>query len=315
MILLLLCIIFLCFPIIIWGYIFSYVDQDYIDRKRFFWGIVLWAWSLVPIVFLEEITSYISFLDVLSMFSASQSGGDFAISFLVFLCLLFCLFVYATFFSFPQILQQFKKYAYSFYSLVILIWSISIFLYWLFLFSQTSFFPALWLVETPSFQGILFHTPFLIILYYMIVATLEEVSKYFLSLQNQDTQRIRSRAYILLWAIFVALGFAFVENIFYAYTFLASGTSGVVWLMVFRSIFSTLLHVICTVIFFFGSIYMFSWKTRDTKKLIFSTSIFWMISVVFHTLYNLSLVYGYLSFVILAIIFWYFYISYILTRE
>ena len=84
--------------------------------------------------------------------------------------------------------------------------------------------------------------PINIIITFMLVGVIEEVSKYF-AVRNADEAGKSISDYVEFFVI-VGLGFAFIENIIYFYNILVSqGTEAVFAPFLFRSMFSTLAHV------------------------------------------------------------------------
>ncbi|MDD2892281.1 MAG: PrsW family glutamic-type intramembrane protease, partial [Candidatus Gracilibacteria bacterium] len=101
-----------------------------------------------------------------------------------------------------------------------------------------------------TISGTVFGTLKLVLFYYVIIAIIEETSKHFCVLTS-SLPSIDSVKKGVLFSIFIALGFGFIENILYIknvadqYGFWSSEvfTTGT-----FRSIFSLMTHIICSVI-------------------------------------------------------------------
>lgn len=47
-------------PILLWGYIFSYLDNSPLGARRFGLGIIAGAISVVPVLFMKEIMDFVS---------------------------------------------------------------------------------------------------------------------------------------------------------------------------------------------------------------------------------------------------------------
>jgi len=48
-------------PIVVWAYIFSYIDDSDLNKKRFFVGIIGGGLSVVPILYMDKIISVFDF--------------------------------------------------------------------------------------------------------------------------------------------------------------------------------------------------------------------------------------------------------------
>jgi len=152
-----------------------------------------------------------------------------------------------------------------------------------------------------NFWGYIFQGFALIFWYYMIISLLEEGLKYF-----WNTQVMRWNMpdlYTILWfACATGLGFAFFENILYAYNFYmnSQSTQGIFELIFFRSIFTVSLHILCAILLASG-LYIFSiqrHKTRQMYLMLFALSGGAILS---HSLFNTALTYGYMGVIFLYI--------------
>lgn len=54
-------IIITFFPILLWGYIFSYLDNSPLGARRFGLGILAGAISVVPVLFMKDIMTFTGF--------------------------------------------------------------------------------------------------------------------------------------------------------------------------------------------------------------------------------------------------------------
>jgi RsiW-degrading membrane proteinase PrsW (M82 family) len=86
--------------------------------------------------------------------------------------------------------------------------------------------------------------------YYIVISLLEEGVKYASNINTLPREQNRSFPAMLASGAVVALGFAFFENILYAYSYLqAYGVeSEVLRVAFFRSLFTLALHVLCTML-------------------------------------------------------------------
>lgn len=138
------------------------------------------------------------------------------------------------------------------------------------------------------FQNYIFNSLQLIILYYLLIAFLEESSKYFSFSGIID--RVQSQDNNIIGIIFIALGFAFLENILYLYSFY--NIHGVSWdlvkLWVFRGVFSTMLHVLCSVLIYraFRSLYLGFFHKLSTTVGFFLVAI---TGIILHSMYDVFL--------------------------
>jgi len=259
------------FPILIWAYSFAYIDQNPLNKKRFLVGIFWWILSVFPILYMWNI---INFLD--------------------------------------------SKYLNIFYFLSQIKGFISSLEFW---FSRSSITAVNFLLNfilgffdfqiqnSSSFWWIIFDTFRLIIFYYLIVSFIEEASKHFNFLQSS----IFSLENVKSWvenAIFVALWFSFVENILYLYNFYEKFWLNF-WLVkiyFFRSIFSVIVHVLCSsiVAFYFSKAYISykeKWLIFPYFKIFFFGFFF---AVLLHLIFDISIVFGINIVLFLYFIWWYF---------
>ena len=149
-----------------------------------------------------------------------------------------------------------------------------------------------------------------VILYYAFVGYSEELGKHF-SFVASSLPAATTVSGGLLLAIFVALGFGCTENILYLHhTAIESGLldTGVFTTWIFRSIFSLLVHVLCTAVLANAFLKMY---LSGTPYRLLDMRIVWtvlsalILSVGLHAIYDVSLTLGFQ-----AIIFVYFLLSY-----
>lgn len=86
--------------------------------------------------------------------------------------------------------------------------------------------------------------PLDVILTFMIVGVIEEVTKLWAVKMTDRRKKIRSIDDAVEMSIMAALGFSFAENILYFYNILSGhGVDGILYPFIFRSLFSTFAHV------------------------------------------------------------------------
>lgn len=305
-------------PIVIWGYIFSYIDWVELSRKRFIVGLIWWIISVVPIItmwkYLEN--SNFNFLNIFEKVTQNNSISwflNFNISLILFLFIL----VWFAFIAISwtdrnrKILKIYLKNIFIFSLFIVLI---AVFIL---------FFSLLWIwnsqvINWPSFWELSFNTLKLVIFYYILIAFIEEASKHFNFLQSSVLQ-IKTVQSWVLYAIFVALGFALIENILYLYTeFSTNWFSNQLFSTYFyRSIFSLMVHVLSSALvwYAFSKAYLKYWYTYiwpKSLKIIFVWLFLW---VFLHFLFDLSLTLGFSSIIMIYFIWGYLYISSIFYKE
>lgn len=310
------------FPIIIWGYIFSYIDANTINKKRFFTGILGGMLSVFPILYMDRILDmipieymnifkYIS--EVTSLFSALEFGISLILFFLLLVSLLFILGI--IWHRFSNILKVYLK------NILVFIWFIVVLIFIVFFLHNISDLFALnnKISESPVyFWDIVFASLKLVIFYYILVAFIEESAKHFNFLQTSILE-IRNIKDAVLFSIFIALGFSFIENILYLYPIYSFNGFSPELLKVyfFRSVFSVIVHIICSSIiaYYFARAYLL-YKQKDLSfsyLKIFSFGI-WM-SILLHVIYDVALSFGFWIIMFLYFIFWYLYVSSIFYQD
>lgn len=154
------------------------------------------------------------------------------------------------------------------------------------------------------------------IIYYLVSCYAEEILK-FSTWENvlqtyEKKEPVEKKDFwnLIFFAILTGLGFSAVENILYVIV-LAIWWDASMFMLLSRSVFTTLLHIVATglIAFFFIK------KDKDKlnyrlKCLIWILAWFWL-----HALYNLSLNYGYKIWTILILILCYFILSYLLVNS
>jgi hypothetical protein len=242
------------FPIVIWGYIFSYIDNNYINKQRFIIWIIWWILAVFPILYMDKVLNFFSFNYLNIFYFVHKITWFFSVLqlslslwfFLLFL--VFCSFLFWLFFvKNKEILWIYLKNLIVFLFYVILM---SIFIYLINFLFNFCFFSSI-KVEQINFMDMVFDSFKLIFFYYFVVAFIEETSKHFNFLQS-SVLYIDSVKTWVLYAIFVALWFSLVENILYLYSSYNQS-----WLSIdffktyfFRSFFSVMVHFYYLYIFY-----------------------------------------------------------------
>lgn len=312
-----------CFiPILLWGYFFSFIDSSSFNKKRFFVGIFAWSLGVLPILFLDKIIK-IPALSPLNIFGEliglwslwSYIGLFLSYSFLI--LLLSMIFVWL-----GMVLQKKIFWKWFFSSLgaiffIILIIVLSFFLMTL----LSNIFPELQYGNTwisPIFWDAIFNTLKLLVFYYVTVAFLEESIKHLSFLSSSAFQIDTMRKWVL-YAIFIALGFSFFENILYAAKALEEQGF---WLklaiiILFRSIFSLFIHVFSSAIlwYFFAKAYLLFLPKKSYKGALLSIVLWLTLSILVHFSYDFLLTLGYSSFIFIYFIMGYFSISKIIFKH
>jgi RsiW-degrading membrane proteinase PrsW (M82 family) len=169
-----------------------------------------------------------------------------------------------------------------------------------------------------NFWNIVFNSFKLIIFYYFIVAFIEEASKHFNFLQSSVLE-IDSIKNWVLYAIFVALGFALIENMLYLYNyFIQYGLSWELLKIYFmRSTFAVIVHVLSSsiVAYYFSKAFLeYKWKDLSFPYLkVFLFGLF--ISIMLHMIFDVALTLGFWGVMFIYFIWWYLYVSWIFYNE
>lgn len=314
-------------PILLWAYIFSYFDNSENNRIRFFLWIWAWIFSVIPILYFWDLIDFLSF-PFLNVFSYIHNISTFSSSLLFFLSILLfsssllflSIFAWiAAFYKkirFKKIMLLYLK-NFIFFCLFLLLSSISIYIL-NYLFNLIPFFylerENLWI----NFWEIAFSSLKLIIFYYILVWIIEELSKYLWFFSSSYIYINSVKTWVLYW-VFVALWFSLAENILYLQNiFDVNWFSGkLVITYFFRSIFSVMLHVLCSfVVSYYFSKALIKYRGLNIKFPYIKTFFFWLfISILLHTFFDVALTFWLTFFIFLYFIWWYFYITNIFYKD
>ena len=298
------------FPILIWAYSFAYIDQNPLNKKRFLVGIFGGILSVFPILYMWKIIDFFEskYLNIFyfvsqiwDFFSSLEFG--FSLSLFVFLIVIFSFLFGFLLLKRKDILGMYLK---NF--LFFLIFGLNFVL---------SYFDFK-IENSTTFWEIIFDTFRLIIFYYLVVAFVEEVSKHFNFLQSSIFS-INSEKDWVQNAIFVALWFAFIENILYLYSFYEQFWLNfeLVKIYLFRSFFSVIVHVLCSsvVAFYFSKAYI-SYKNKSLVFPYFKIFSLWLFASIFlHLFFDISMTFWINLVLFLYFIWGYLYVSSIFYKE
>lgn len=307
------------FPIILWAYVFSYIDSNKINKKRFLLWLIWGTVSVIPILYFSEIIKYINF-EFLNIFYFITQINSFITSLDLILSLSLFLFI-IIFISFicGFFIYKIRK-IWRYYYINIISFFIFI-IFFAFLIFGLGLILSLFdfnLEESIIFNDIVLNSFKLMVFYYLLIAFIEESSKHFNFLQSSILQ-IKSIKTWVLYAIFVALWFSMIENIIYLFK-----NYHEIWLSfslvkthLLRSFFSIMLHVLSSSImayYFSKAILLYKDKDLSFPYIkIFSIWVFF--SILLHSIFDISL-YMWFSFIIIIYFFMtYLYVSNIFYLE
>ncbi|OIP52199.1 hypothetical protein AUK10_03960 [Candidatus Gracilibacteria bacterium CG2_30_37_12] len=301
-------------PILLWGYIFSYLDNSPLGARRFGLGIIAGAISVVPVLFMNDIMTFANLVHwnifPLLITSGNETGimlslfvtiGLIAVSIFTFSLGLFSLYI-------GKVWRIFLR-----NTSIILFIGVLFTLFHLILF-KLDIFNAPLSGGGVTIAGTVFGTLKLVLFYYIIIAIIEESSKHF-SVLSSSFPYIDSVKKGVLFSVFIALGFGFIENILYLKNVAEQSgiwSSGVLTTWIFRSIFSLMTHIICSVIVgLYFSRALLNYTTLPRMMPYIKTLLYgFLFSILIHAIFDISLTIGFTG-----IIFIYFFGSYLgITR-
>lgn len=311
--------VFCFFPIVIWAYSFSYVDDNPLNKKRFLIWILGWILSVFPILYMENIINFFSF-DYFNVFYYVSkitnfiSSLEFSLSLGLFLLLIasFSFLLWWFIWKKRELIKIYFKNIIVFLLFVFALWILMFFLN--IIFNQFNFT----LAESISFWNIVFDTLKLVIFYYIIVAFIEEAAKHFNFLQS-SVLYIKSVKDWVLYAIFVALWFSFIENILYLYNYYTVYWAWyeLVKLFFFRSCFSIIVHILSSsIVAYYFSKALILYRDRDLsfsylKIFIYGLSIW----IILHLIFDVFLTLWFMSIIFVYFVWGYLYVSSIFYRD
>lgn len=307
------------FPIVIWAYSFSFIDNNPLNKKRFLIWVLGWILSVFPILYMEKIINFINF-KYLNVFYYVSEIKDFfsSLELSISLSLFLLIIILASFLFwgfFWKKLNLVKIYFKNFLVFLFFIFVLSLFLILLnFLLKWVDFS-----ISSPiNFWNIVFNTFKLIIFYYLIVAFIEEAAKHFNFLQS-SVLYIKSVRDWVLYAIFVALGFSFIENLLYLWNYYS-----VYWtsfellkLYFFRSTFSIVVHILSSsVIAYYFSKALILYRDKDLSFSYLKIFCFGLIvSIFLHLFFDVALSLGFMFIIFIYFVWGYLYVSGIFYKD
>ena len=300
------------FPVIIWAYIFTYIDESHLSRKRLLSWVFAGAVSVAPVLFMQDILRFIGIesINVFSLFSSEISAYSWFPGFLslilFFSGFLFCSFLTQLFLSKKVTFSEnYKR------STIVFLWGIIGVLALYFCMNYIPFLNGdIW--NQLRVDSVILSSLSLIIGYYLVIALLEEWAKHFQFLSGA-TGEVSLRKWVL-YSIFIALGFSFVENILYTYFLFISNwfSSELLKLYFFRGVFSIILHILCTSILAYSSLRAFEFSLPKKTQIF----IIWVIaSIGLHALFDIALTLWFSLVLILYFIWGYLYVSSLFYSE
>ena len=307
------------FPIVIWAYIFSYIDDNPLNKKRFFIWVLWWALAVVPILHMDKILDILNFKYLNIFYFASEIKWLFT-SFEFWLSLsLFLLLIVLFSFVLGWFIHKFKKiiriYIKNILVFLAFIWILSIFVFiFNIVFTNFDFIISDWV----SFWNIIFNSFKLIVFYYLIVAFIEESSKHFNFLQSSALS-IKSINDWVLYAIFIALWFSLIENMLYLYNYYIAYwvTSELIQIYFFRSLFSVIVHILTSsIVAYYFSKALLLYRDKDLSLPYLKIFSFWiLVSIFLHLIFDVALTLGFSFIMFIYFIGAYLYVSSIFYKE
>ncbi len=308
------------FPIVIWAYSFAFISDNPLNKKRFLFWILGGVLSVFPILYLDKIIDFFWNFQLLNVFLIVSKIKTFFSSLEFFASLSIVLLIIILFsFIFWKILFKNK------WILKIYLKNFLVFLAFIFFLSLAVFFSnfLLKIIDFPvsdalSFWNIVFDTFRLIIFYYLIVAFIEESSKHFNFLGSSALEIKTIKSWVES-AIFIALWFSFIENLLYLYNYFITYSLDFqfVKLYFFRSVFSVIVHVLCSsIVAYYFSKALLLYREKDLSFPYLKIFIFGLIvSIFLHLFFDVALSLGFSLVLFIYFIWGYLYVSSIFYKE
>ena len=307
-------------PIVLWGYLFAYMDNRPLSKTRFISGIWGWLLALLPIwYFSRQLPSGISWYEGLTRVLEGTGMLQSTVYVFFFLLVLVCI-LWGLSYLFGLIFYKARAYmAWYIKSIVILAicgWLISGL--WYISSLAFLFFPdwnraMSWEVTTPLVLSLQW-----LFLYYLVVGIMEEAAKHFNMIPVLSSPEILKKN-IVLYAIFVALGFSWIENMIYAYSYILHHGMDQWFLtnFLYRSIFSVMVHVFASsVIAYYFAAAIAGYKKNKNILSYLKIFLFWFVcGILLHSWFDISLTLWWWIFIVIYFIAGYLYLTSILYRE
>lgn len=302
-------------PILVWWYIFSYLNNSELNSKRFIAWIIAWWISVVPVLYLEDILSLIwsenyNILNIIWSWIFEPWKATISLLITIITIWIFSLLAWLLFID--NISKVIKTFLVNliFLNFFIIIFLILYYLVWdMWLFS--------WKIKNSITIGkSIFGTTWLILLYYTIVWLLEESSKHFNYIPSSLAESDTIKKWVLYW-IFIALWFGFIENILYLFNILKA--NWISWELIstwiFRWIFSLFVHILCSSIVVFWFIKTYLQNPKINFVYLKSFLIAFILSITVHAIYDISLTLDFTGIIFIYLIIWYLYLTKIFYKE
>ena len=307
------------FPIVIWAYIFSYIDNNKLNKKRFLIGILWWVISVIPVLYMENVLQLINIPYINIFYFISQI--KWFLSILELWLSLWLIIIILALFSFILwwFIHKFKKIIFIYIKNIIIFLIFIIFLWFIFFILNILFSNLdINISREINFLNIVFDSLKLIIFYYLIVAFIEESSKHFNFLQSSILQ-ITSIKQWVLYAIFVALWFSLIENILYLYNYYSINwfNSELIKIYFFRSLFSVIVHILSSaVVWYYFSKALILYRDNNLSFPYLKIFFFWLcISILLHLFFDVAITLGFSFIMFFYFIWWYLYVSSIFFKN
>lgn len=300
----------LLLPLVFWMYIFTSFYTYGLTRSEFTLGSLWGAVSTLPLVLHERLF----FGPILEKFFYSYERLEWLD---IFGYLLFFFMIVFLILSLSYFFQLNKKKFLSVYMRSFCFFCGIIFLVSLGMFLSSNF--LLYHVDLVyvSFGTILFWTFGSIFWYYLSIALFEEGLKYLsgISFSWRGNYFSLFQKYLCLTAC-IALGFAFFENILYAYNYISSSWTidgGLLSLVFFRSLFTIILHLSSSIIFALGFWYILWGFWAHIQTWLYGI-FFTFLALLHHSFFDTALTYGYTGILFFYLIAMYILLSYITVQ-
>lgn len=301
------CAILLLLPLVFWMFLFLNFYEFWPTRKQFLFWIALWMAITLP--FFSDISG-ISFLFE-SLFLFLQTSNPLFFGWFHIILFLAIVLLWTIFFLFQREKRVFLKYIFLSYVSLFLFSFVFFSCFLLFFFFQNT------ASQSIAYKILLFSTTGALFSYYLLVAGIEEISK-FLSLHMFFWSKTRFSLWeYLCFAGSISLGFAFFENIIYSYYFFQDvGYGQELYSFIFmRSIFSLSLHVLASFTFVLWGYVLHSSQKILRFSVIFVFLFLFSFSTWSHMFYDIWLHFGWNFIPVLYLFFLYVVMVYLSQKE
>lgn len=291
-----LCIMLISFlPVVFWAYTFSYIDANLASKKRFSIWVLAGIVSVIPVLYFDSVLSFFS-LQFLNIFYFAYHFWPLSSYFwLTFWLMVFLLLMLVAAFIVSKIFSWAHKEKSLLIKNFIVFLGMTILVGWVF-YALNVLFNAqpqlnLGVGQAVAFGDLLFNSLKLVIFYYLLIAIIEESSKHFHFLWA-GTEYVIEVKTAVLFAIYVALGFSFIENILYfTGLYFENGFSfELVKVYFYRSTFALFVHVLCSSMIAF---YFAKWMMKSGFDFSFSYIRVFLfgifVSIFLHAFFDISL--------------------------